>query len=238
EITDPTWVVVSAPTCEAFNAVTDKAPNCVVEREEMSLVEIAVIWAVPKVANCEVLRPATCAEVMAPTWEALSAAKPPVLIEPICVLVSAPTALVDSAATSAVLSPDNVVVDNVEAWAVVSALTCAVLRLEMTEATCVLVSAPTCEALNPPIARAPNCVVESEEMSFVEIAATWAVPKVANCEVLSPATCTEVMAPICAALSEANPLVLMEPIWVLERVAMSLAERAPTSATLRLARVV
>ena len=115
EMTEATCVLVSALTCVAFNAVMDKALNCVVESEEMSLVEIAVTWAVPKVANCEVLRPATCAEVMAPTCDAVNEAKPPVLIEPICVLVSALRTLVDSAATSPVLSPDSVVVDSAEA---------------------------------------------------------------------------------------------------------------------------
>ena len=58
----------------------------------------------------------------------------------------------------------------------------------MTEPTCVLVSELTCVALNAVTARAPSCVVDSEEISLVETAATWAVPKPDNCEVLSPAT--------------------------------------------------
>ena len=50
----------------------------------------------------------------------------------------------------------------------------------MTEATCVVVSELTCAAFNPLIDKAPNWVVESEEMSLVAIAATWAVPKPVN----------------------------------------------------------
>src|SRR5690348_15824847 len=107
----------------------------------------------------------------------------------------------------------------------------------MTEATCVLVNELTWAALNPPTDRAPNWVVDSEEMSLVEIAATWAVPNPVNCEVLSPATCAEVIAPICVAVNEAKPAVLIEPIWVLVRALRTLVDRAATSAVLNPFRV-
>lgn len=55
---------------------------------------------------------------------------------------------------------------------------------------------------------------------------------------LSPETCAEVMAPICAAESEAKPVVVMEPIWVLVRAAMSLGAIAAMSAVLMDDRVV
>ena len=114
-MTEATCVLVRELTCAAFSPATDKAPNWVVESEEMSLVAIAATWEVPRPASCEVLNPATWVEVIAPICAAVSEANPLVLIEPICVLVSAPTALVDSAATSEVLNPDNVEVESVEA---------------------------------------------------------------------------------------------------------------------------
>jgi len=108
--------VVSALTCAALNEVTeDRAPNCVVESEAMSLVEIAAIWAVPRPAICAVPIPDTWEEVMAPICALVRAAKPVSLSEPIWVLVRALTTLVDSAATSVVLSPFNVEVDSAEA---------------------------------------------------------------------------------------------------------------------------
>ena len=58
----------------------------------------------------------------------------------------------------------------------------------MTEATCVVVSELTCALLNPATDKAPNWVVDCEEMLLVEIAATCAVPNPDNCEVLSPET--------------------------------------------------
>ena len=50
-MTEATWVLVSELTCAAFNPLTDKAPNWVVESEEMSLVAIALTWVVPKPVN-------------------------------------------------------------------------------------------------------------------------------------------------------------------------------------------
>jgi hypothetical protein len=108
----------------------------------------------------------------------------------------------------------------------------------MTEPTCVVVSALTCGALNAVTDKAVNWVVESEEMLFVETAVTWAVPKPLNCDVLKPETCAEVIALICEPLSEAKPLVVMEPIWVLVRAPMSLGESAATSPVLMDDRVV
>ena len=86
----------------------------------------------------------------------------------------------DSAATSAVLSPDRVEVERDEACTVVKAPSCALPRLEITEPTCVVVRALTCGTLNAVTDRAPNCVVDSEEMLFVETAEIWAVPKPLN----------------------------------------------------------
>src|SRR5258708_7600671 len=137
--------------------------------------------------------------------------------------------LVDSAATSVVVSPDRVVFERPAACPVVNAPSCPVLRPEITEPTCVVVSALTCGALNAVTDKATNWVVDSEEMLFVETAEIWAVPKPLNCEVLKPETCAEVMAPTCAAESEAKPLVVMEPIWVLVRAAMSLGAIAAIS---------
>ena len=114
----------------------------------------------------------------------------------------------------------------------VNAPSCGVLRLEMTEPTCVVVSALTCVALNAVTDKALNWVVDSDAMSLVETAVTWAVPKVLNCDVLSPETAAELMAPICEPDSEAKPLVLMEPICVLLSAAMSLGEIAAMSAVL------
>ena len=65
----------------------------------------------------------------------------------------------------------------------------------MTEVSCVLLRAPTCVLLNEVAVRAPNCVVESCETLPVAIAAVCAVPRLANCVVLRPATCEEVTAP-------------------------------------------
>ena len=153
-------------------------------------------------------------------------------------LLSALTTLVDSAATSAVPSVDRVVVERAEAWPVVKAPSCPVLRLEITEPTCVVVSELTCVALNAVTDKAPSWVVDSDEMSLVETAATWAVPKVLNCEVVIPATCAELMEPICAADSEAKPLVLIEPIWVLLSALTTLVDSAATSAVPNVDRVV
>ena len=143
-------------------------------------VEMATVCAVPKLANWVVLRPPTCEEVTALNWVAVKEAKELALMEPIWVLVRALTTLVDSAATSALLNPDKVVVDRAEACAVVKAPYCAVLRLEMTELSCVLVRAPTCEPVNAVTDRAANCVVDSWEISLVVIAVIWAVTSLVN----------------------------------------------------------
>src|ERR1700722_17401483 len=180
EITEPTWVLVSQLTCVALSALNARATSWEVDSEEMSLVETAATCAVPKLPNCAVLIPATCVEAIEPICAAVRDAKPAVLIEPICVLLRALTILVDSAATSAVLSPDSVEVERAEACTVVRAPSCPVLRLEITEPTCVLVSELTCAAFNALTARAPSWVVDSEEMSLVETAATCAVPKPDN----------------------------------------------------------
>ena len=50
---------------------------------------------------------------------------------------------------------------------------------------------------------------------MAETPAICAVPRLANWQVLSPATCEEVTAPNCAAVTEPKALALMEPIWVL-----------------------
>ena len=122
EITEATCVLVRELTCPAFSEVMlDRAPNWVVDSEEMSLVAIAAVWAVPRVASCVVLKPETCAEVIEPTCAAVSAATPLVLMEPIWVVLRALRTLVDSAATSTLLSPFSVVVDRAEACEVVRA---------------------------------------------------------------------------------------------------------------------
>src|SRR5436309_1751851 len=75
-------------------------------------------------------------------------------------------------------------------------------------------------------------------MSLVETAATWAVPRLLNCEVLKPEICAEVIGPRCVAVSEAKPLVLIDPIWVLVSALTTLVDSAATSAVLSPDRVV
>ena len=116
-------------------------------------------------------------------------------MEPIWVLVRELTTLVDSAATSALFNPEIVVVESEAACVVVTALICPAPSEPMTEVICVLVRALTCVLLNEVAVRAPNCVVESCETLPAAIPAVWAVPRVANCVVLSPDTAAELMAP-------------------------------------------
>ena len=99
-----------------------------------------------------------------------------------------------------------------------------------------LVRALTCVLLNDVAVRAPSCVVESCETLPAAMPAVWAVPRVVNCEVLSPDTAEELMAPTWATVREAKELALIEPIWVLLRAPMSLVDRAATCAPLRDAR--